>query len=50
MRKHVVKFDAHKRVKRPAKVEFETRDGEKVKFTARKKTEVPVRVRFRARD
>ncbi len=49
MRKKV-EFDAHKKVKQPVKVQFETRKGDKVDFVAEKKVEVPVHVRFAAKD
>lgn len=44
-----VEFDAHKMLKRPTRVAFETKGGEKVRFTAEKPTKVPIRVSFRAR-
>jgi len=43
-----VRFEAHKMVKKPAEVEFKTREGKKVDFIARKKTKVPVHVSFKA--
>ena len=48
--KHVVKFNAHKQVKKPTKVSFQTKTGESVRFTAEKKTKVPVKVKFTAKD
>jgi len=48
--KTTVEFEAHKRVKKPTEVEFETRDGKKVGFVARKPKSVPVHVRFRAKQ
>jgi len=44
-----VEFDAHKVVKKPTKVAFKTKDGEKVRFTAEKPTTIPVHVSFRAK-
>jgi hypothetical protein len=44
-----VEFDAHKKVKRPTRVAFERKGGEKVCFTAEKPTKVPIRDSFRAR-
>jgi len=44
--KKKVEFDAHKTVKKPTKVTFKTKSGEKVKFTADKPTKVPVHVKF----
>jgi hypothetical protein len=41
-------FDAHKWAKKPAKVSFRTKDGEKVQFTATKEKRVPVHVKFKA--
>ncbi len=49
MKKHLVKFTAHKSVKKPTEVCFRTKDGERVDFVARKSAKVPVRVRFEAR-
>jgi len=46
----VREFDAHERKKKPQKVTFKTKDGEKVQFVARKEQRVPVHVRFRTRD
>jgi hypothetical protein len=45
-----VEFDAHKKVKLPAEVQFPTKAGEKVDFMARKPVEVPVHVKFRTSD
>jgi hypothetical protein len=47
---HKVEFNAHKVEKRPTKVSFTTKQGEKVRFTAEKPKEVPVHVKFRAKD
>jgi hypothetical protein len=44
-----VEFDAHKVVKKPAKVAFKTKSGEKIRFTAEKPTKVPVHVSFKAK-
>ena len=44
-----VKFKAHEKVKKPARVSFKTKDGEKVRFTAEKTVKVPVTVSFTAR-
>jgi hypothetical protein len=49
MEKKTVEFDAHKQVKLPTEVEFETRSGKKVDFVAEKKTKVPVHVKFKAK-
>lgn len=40
-------FDAHEWKKKPSKVSFKTKDGEKVQFVARKEKRVPVHVRFK---
>lgn len=45
-----VEFDAHKVVKKPTKVAFETKDGQRVRFIADKPTKVPVHVSFRAQQ
>jgi len=47
---HKVEFEAHKTVKKPTKVNFKTKGGERVSFTAEKPTKVPVHVRFNAKD
>jgi hypothetical protein len=47
--KEKVEFDAHKTVKKPTKVAFQTKSGDRVKFTAEKPTKVPVHVRFTAK-
>jgi len=49
-KKHTVQFDAHKKVKLPTEVSFETKEGKEVDFNARKPTEVPVHVKFKAKD
>jgi hypothetical protein len=46
--KKEVKFDAHKIVKKPTEVEFQTKSGKTVDFVANKPTKVPVRVKFKA--
>ena len=48
-KKHTVQFDAHKKVKLPTEVSFETKSGKEVDFVADKKTEVPVHVKFKAK-
>lgn len=48
MTKKRVEFDAHKKIKKPVEVEFETTSGKRVDFTARKSVKVPVRVKFTA--
>ena len=40
-------FEAHKWKKKPTKVSFVTKRGEKVRFTAEKETRVPKHVRFK---
>jgi len=49
MPKKTVEFDAHKTVKRPTKVSFETKKGEKVRFVAEKPGKVPIHVKFKAK-
>ena len=49
-KKHTVKFDAHKVVKKPTEVEFQTKAGKDVDFIARKNTKIPVRVKFQAKN
>ncbi len=44
-----VEFEAHKVVKKPTKVAFKTKSGQKVRFTAEKPTKVPVHVSFMGR-
>ncbi len=48
MAKKNVEFEAHKTVKKPTKVAFETTSGKEVEFEARKKVRVPVHVKFKA--
>jgi hypothetical protein len=43
-----VDFDAHKTIKKPTRVSFKTKEGERVRFVAEKKTKVPVHVHFKA--
>jgi hypothetical protein len=43
-------FDAHKRVKQPTKVSFQTKTGERVRFTAEKEQKVPVHVKFKTHE
>jgi hypothetical protein len=43
-------FDAHKKVKQPMKVSFQTKTGERVRFTAEKEQKVPVHVKFKTHD
>ena len=49
MAKKTVEFDAHKTVKKPTKVSFKTKEGEKVRFVADKPAKVPVHVKFKAK-
>ena len=44
-----VEFDAHKKIKKPVEVQFETRKGKMVDFFADKKVKVPVHVKFTAK-
>jgi len=46
---HQVEFDAHKKIKKKVKVEFETKKGP-VEFKAEKPIDKVVKVKFRARD
>lgn len=48
MKRKRVEFDAHKTVKRPTRVAFETKDGQGVRFTASKPTKVPAHISFLA--
>jgi len=48
-KKTTVEFDAQKTVKKPTKVKFTTKKGEKVGFVAKKKVKEPVHVKFKAR-
>ena len=49
-KKHTVQFDAHKKVKLPTEVSFETKAGREVEFVAAKPTKVPVHVKFTAKE
>jgi len=49
MVKKRVEFEAHKTVKLPTKVSFNTKSGDKVRFVAEKPAKVPVHVKFTAR-
>jgi hypothetical protein len=49
MKRKRIEFDAHKTVKKPTKVAFETKDGEEVQFKAQKPAKVPVHVSFLAK-
>jgi hypothetical protein len=49
-KKHTVQFDAHKKVKLPIEVSFETKGGQEVDFVAMKPTKVPVHVKFEAKE
>ncbi len=50
MGKRTVQFDAHRTEKRPAEVQFNTKDGKHVDFVANVPTKVPVHVKFKAED
>lgn len=43
-------FDAHRRVKQPTKVSFQTKAGEKVRFIAEKEQKIPVHVKFKTHN
>jgi hypothetical protein len=43
-------FDAHRWEKKPTRVSFRTKDGQKVQFTASKEQRLPVHVKFKTRD
>ena len=47
---HKVEFQAHKTVKKPTNVNFNTKSGEQVSFKAKKPTKVPVDVSFNAKN
>jgi hypothetical protein len=49
MRRKRIDFEAHKTVKRPTRVAFETKSGEEVSFKAKKPTKIPVHVSFLAK-
>lgn len=48
-RREKISFTADKKVSKPVKVEFYTKDGEKVAFKADKQVTKPVRVEFYAK-
>lgn len=48
-RREKISFTADKKVSKPVKVEFYTKDGEKVAFKAEKQVTKPVRVEFYAK-
>ena len=48
-RREKVSFVADKKVSKPVRVEFYTKDGERVAFKAHKKVIKPVRVEFYAK-
>ncbi len=45
-----VEFNAHKKMKVPAEVQFRTKAGQKIDFIAKKSVEVPIHVKFRTSD
>jgi hypothetical protein len=49
MNRKRIDFEAHKTVKKPTRVSFETKSGEDVSFKAKKPTKVPVHVSFLAK-
>ena len=49
MKRKRIDFEAHKTVKKPTRVAFETKDGHEVSFKAKKPTKVPVHVSFLAK-
>lgn len=49
-KKHVVKFEATKTVKKPENVSFKTKAGKKVEFEAEKPTKEKVDVKFKAKN
>ena len=48
-KKTTVEFDAHRTIKKPAKVKFTTKEGQKVNFVAKKKVKEPIHVKFKAK-
>ena len=48
-RRQKVEFTADKKVSKPVKVEFYTKDGEKVSFKGHKEVTKPVKVEFYAK-
>jgi len=49
-KRHHVRFEAEKKVSKPAQVKFTTEDGTKVSFPAHKKVKEKVDVDFMARN
>jgi len=48
-KRKTVEFNAHKKIKKPVRVKFETRAGTPVNFKARKPVETKVHVKFKAK-
>lgn len=48
-RREKITFTVERKVSKPVKVEFYTKDGEKVLFKGHKKVDKPVRVEFYAK-
>jgi len=48
-RRQKIEFKADKKVSKPVKVEFYTKDGEKVSFKGHKEVTKPVKVEFYAK-
>ena len=48
-RREKIEFTAEKKVSKPVKVEFYTKDGEKVSFKGHKEVTKPVKVEFYAK-
>ncbi len=48
-RREKISFIAEKKVSKPVRVEFRTKEGEKVAFKAHEKVSKPVRVEFYAK-
>ena len=48
-RREKIEFTADKKVSKPVKVEFYTKDGEKVSFKGHKEVTKPVKVEFYAK-
>lgn len=46
MARRTVEFDAHTTVRRPTRVSFTTKGGEKIRFVAEKPAKVPIHVKF----
>lgn len=49
-KRHHVDFIAHKTVKEPTEVKFETKSGERVDFVAKKPVKEEIEVSFMARN